>query len=170
MRVFFCEGLSIQTQLNRHLVDKEQIPIVWYRGRTTHAPVDAVFSLFAILPRGTMHVSRRTGGTSFLPGAPPTSPVPCPRRRNVHSRLKSMGNTLTREAKDSPYGAGLNLELLRQMFLPPPDDSQHVRSRASTRMSISDESPVHDNPHSPPPPVLPSASAHPRPDVSRLII
>ena len=39
-------GTARLSQVHGHLVDKEQVPIVWYRGSMAHAPVDAIFSLF----------------------------------------------------------------------------------------------------------------------------
>ena len=51
--------------------------------------------------------------------------------KRLHA-LKSMGNTLAREAKDSINGAGLNLKLLKDMFSPPPGESQRAHGCAST--------------------------------------
>ena len=51
--------------------------------------------------------------------------------KRLHA-LKSMGNTLAREAKDSINGAGLSLEILKSMFSPPPSESQRAHDRAST--------------------------------------
>ena len=73
-----------------------------------------------------------------------------PRRQNVSTRLKSMGNTLSYHSEDpANEGPGINLLMLKRMFLPPPDESQHARSAASTRMNISDEPSVLDIARSP---------------------
>ena len=54
------------------------------------------------------------------------------RRQNVHTRLKSMGNLLSRDSEEPTIGAGLNLKRLKEMLLPPPHESQRERSSAST--------------------------------------
>ena len=65
--------------------------------------------------------------------APSRPPVPvcvpsdrvCPAcRQNVTHALKSMGNLLSRDTEDPANGAGLNLKLLKEMWLPPPAPSQ----------------------------------------------
>ena len=58
----------------------------------------------------------------------------CPvRRQNAYNRLKSMGNTLSYISEDpANEGPGINLQMLKKMIMPPPDESQRARSAAST--------------------------------------
>ena len=62
-----------------------------------------------------------------------------------------MGHTFSRVTEDPANGPGINLQYLKEIFLPPPKESQRARSSASTRMNKPDRPHVNDNARSSPP-------------------